>query len=1105
MFVEEFQFVGQIADRADFHHARATLQGVQVAQQVFHLDCVARVGLPAGQRPGSAFDDIHAFFKEDLQQLLVAFLLRCLGLDRGPRRLGVMAEFAQGGKAFHHRLQCLALAQLRQQPGQQGMAAAQQADQLQGRTITPIHKPFVKQLQFMGEHIQRTDAGHPRTALEGVQIPLQRRQRRGVVGIVGPAPEGLVGAVQHIDGFFEEDRYHLVVHLLPGQLAGDVAQLGDARRTVALATDQAHRARVQPLFEQFAQGQQALGARLDLLPGGDLVKHVDQGFVRLLRFFKKARVSGQAAFLDGAIQVQQRLAQLVHLPQIGEVGALAEGGEFVEQRVQFLALAGVLLPAQQQGFGVQQDIHALFEEAGDQLRVALDPQALVRGVEQGLEPRADHLVDLFDQDVGALDRRQRRAAELLQAATQQGFGGLQQIDFIEVEAHLVGLELAGQQVQGGGQLGDRRDPGHGRAALERVQRPLQIVADRRREIDLGIGQEGVEPGQVGLCFVTEDLQQLRVEGLGVLAIGVGVVHRQGVQMAGEVFDMGVSMHLAGGELVDQRGHQGHRLANRLEYLGAAADAAFEHTVEQVLAGPGQFGQDRGADHPPAALERMETTAQLDQRLARMAFAAPAQPVLVHLAEDFLGFLEKDFAQFIVHRLRRSDRDRCRVQRPRQDRKAQRPEGTPGTGQQRLDLGLEIDAQGLQRIFQAADHLGEVLQRGAVGQALGLQHMGAKVIGTALHHGGRMRQHQHGQGATDLSEQVGERLQTHPVPAGLEAIGDQVAGLQQHAVGLVQHQLADLVDIGAGRRGLAAGFDGADHAAEGCLGVLQGSGDVDQRRLLRRFLEHRLQHRNLVENHPARLVEAEYGEGIGDLSQRRQQGLQALALTARVLLDALLDPQQVFAQCRHHRAHAVTVGQAALQGIQRQFEVFPATGSDNPQCAFAQGLDAAGGTQLVEQWQGQQRQVAPGNPQALQIQRQLAQCAEQRPLGVRLAVGQRAGQRFHFLGQQGRALELQEHQATVHLVQRLDTGAQPLAFANGELLKCLARLGQAFIDRLPDPGQGDEIMPVSHVYFQHIIHGFGTDPVGAGLPAIAMVNSLQQSLASQLPQGVRVTL
>ncbi|MNP05747.1 hypothetical protein D3C76_977050 [compost metagenome] len=36
-FIEKFQFMGQIADRGDFHHARSALECVQIAQQGFHF------------------------------------------------------------------------------------------------------------------------------------------------------------------------------------------------------------------------------------------------------------------------------------------------------------------------------------------------------------------------------------------------------------------------------------------------------------------------------------------------------------------------------------------------------------------------------------------------------------------------------------------------------------------------------------------------------------------------------------------------------------------------------------------------------------------------------------------------------------------------------------------------------------------------------------------------------------------------------------------------------------------------------------------------------------------------------------------------------------
>ncbi|MDF2644024.1 MAG: hypothetical protein K0R45_3298, partial [Pseudomonas sp.] len=49
-FVQRFQLMGEIADRRNLHHPRAAFQGMQVAQQVFDLQQVLRVGLPARQR-----------------------------------------------------------------------------------------------------------------------------------------------------------------------------------------------------------------------------------------------------------------------------------------------------------------------------------------------------------------------------------------------------------------------------------------------------------------------------------------------------------------------------------------------------------------------------------------------------------------------------------------------------------------------------------------------------------------------------------------------------------------------------------------------------------------------------------------------------------------------------------------------------------------------------------------------------------------------------------------------------------------------------------------------------------------------------------------------
>ncbi|MNF07781.1 hypothetical protein D3C80_2080340 [compost metagenome] len=64
-----------------------------------------------------------------------------------------------------------------------------------------------------------------------------------------------------------------------------------------------------------------------------------------LHMGEEACISGQTALLNGAVQVEQGLAHVVHLPQVGQVCGVAQGCQFVEQGVQRIALAGLLLPA----------------------------------------------------------------------------------------------------------------------------------------------------------------------------------------------------------------------------------------------------------------------------------------------------------------------------------------------------------------------------------------------------------------------------------------------------------------------------------------------------------------------------------------------------------------------------------------------------------------------------------------------------------------------------------------------------------------------------------------------------------------------------------------
>ncbi|KAF1065849.1 MAG: hypothetical protein GAK45_02090 [Pseudomonas citronellolis] len=115
---------------------------------------------------------------------------------------------------------------------------------------------------------------------------------------------------------------------------------------------------------------------------------------------------------------------------------------------------------------------------------------------------------------------------------------------------------------------------------------------------------------MALCLVAKDLQQLRIEPVTV-AGRRGVVDRQGVQVAAELLDIGQPGYLTHRKVGEQVRQVHKGLLQRHGALAAEHDASFQHTVEQMLGAPGQLGHGACVHHPPAALERMQGTAQFD--------------------------------------------------------------------------------------------------------------------------------------------------------------------------------------------------------------------------------------------------------------------------------------------------------------------------------------------------------------------------------------------------------------------------------------------------------------------------------------------------------------
>ncbi len=468
----------------------------------------------------------------------------------------------------------------------------------------------------------------------------------------------------------------------------------------------------------------------------------------LASFLEERRADRQAALLDGLIQRQQGLAEFFHLRQLGVLGTAAQGAEFLAQRTQFLALLRMLVPALEQVLGVQQDVHAFGEEGFDQQRIAaLSGIAVAIGLERGDALLVQRLDPLQQRDAAG-NRIQRTAlADLLQADAEQLLGVVQQLGFAQVEGEQVGLVFLDQFFQRRGDLGDRQDAGHVRAALEGMQGALQGVGDRLRQFAGAVGEEADQGLQVGLRLVGEDFQELRIEQLDVaLRLGGGlrrvgqrqcrgailrghrllrldfrryatVVRRrrfrqrlapgQGMRGGRQQIDVVALALGVGGELLDQLRQQRHHLVDHAPHRLAGGDAAVEHAIEQVLDRPGQFADHQGADHPSAALEGMEGTAHFGQRLAVVLVGLPGRQVLADGLQDLAGLLDEDLAQLLVHRFlvgrRRQQADR-HVLRRRVDRLHRRGHHL-GQRQRRRFAGERLGSRRSLDLGQL--HLGEI--------------------------------------------------------------------------------------------------------------------------------------------------------------------------------------------------------------------------------------------------------------------------------------------------------------------------------------------------------------------------------------------------------------
>lgn len=131
-------------------------------------------GLPAQQCCAGVFDDVETFFEEDFQKL--GIMPRRVVAGRRFDHLGTagitQTKLTNGLDQFARIAQRTVVLQLFEEHGQSVMALLQQLRQRFAVAVTAVHQAFIKAFQLMGQIADRLDLGHPRTALEGVQIAL---------------------------------------------------------------------------------------------------------------------------------------------------------------------------------------------------------------------------------------------------------------------------------------------------------------------------------------------------------------------------------------------------------------------------------------------------------------------------------------------------------------------------------------------------------------------------------------------------------------------------------------------------------------------------------------------------------------------------------------------------------------------------------------------------------------------------------------------------------------------------------------------------------------------------------------------------------------------
>ena len=261
-------------------------------------------------------------------------------------------------------------------------------------------------------------------------------------------------------------------------------------------------------------------------------------------------------------------------------------------------------------------------------------------------------------------------------------------DTVPVRLGLRGNQTTDVPFGWGSELGHRRHFGHREGAIERVDRACQSIRGMRLAGPC-LRQPRIDGLEVATDFRTQDFEQHGIDGSGN-RFDLGTRMRHFGNIGRGSFDFRLDSRLHCGRRSGRNGLQQHIFARRQAIsdgferwnvdieAGLAAQGrvqawqdalhlsdighhgitcrarAVEHAIEHALDVPAELAEHLRADQPTAALEGMEHAADRAQRLAILRCQPPRRQQLFEIAEFFLEFLEKDFADLVVDFFARGD-------------------------------------------------------------------------------------------------------------------------------------------------------------------------------------------------------------------------------------------------------------------------------------------------------------------------------------------------------------------------------------------------------------------------------------------------------------------